>query len=210
MLDLWRDVKNRPITTTIDISTPLYPELVLEFAPGIWSPPGRLLTPNIAAVVLYKLLEKCQMDEPTFWTATLITRDVASATVAVFHTNHRLGAIPIASGGPGNTTSSGSADADDDSDIPGNASNIVSDSRITVHVGSQGPLPELNPRTRWLVYFLAWSFALLFSKTSTADVVTSADRVILNIWFKPRAGLHVAFESYGVTAPPGASKLTCE
>lgn len=210
MLDLWRDVDNRPIPTTIDTSTPLYPNLAIRVVPNIYLVPSRRLTPNMAAVVLYKLVEKCLTNEPTFWIATLVTRDASSIAVAGFHTKHRLGAIPIASGGLSNTTSLRSANFSDDSDTPGNSSNIVSSSRITVHVGFQGPLPELNARTRWLSYFLAWSFSLLSNKASTNDVVTMAEGVIQSIWFKPRADLRVAFESHGVTAPPGASKLTCE
>jgi len=207
MLDLWRDVNNRPITTKSDTSTSLYPELLLTVAPSIYLPPDKRLTPNIAAVVLYKMLEKCLMESPTFWTATLITRDASLATVAIFHSKQRLGAIPVTSS---NTISSGSAGASDISDKPGNASNVVPNSHMTVHVGFQGYLPEPNPRTRWLAYLLAWSFSLLFVKTSTDDVVTFADGVILSIWFKPRADLRVAVESRGVTAPSGASKLTCE
>ncbi len=198
------------MTTVIDTSSPLYPDLVITVQPNIHLPPDRRLTPNIAAVVLYKMLEKCLMNEPTFWTAGMITRDALPATAAIFHSKHRPGAVPVASGGLSRSTASGSAGSSDVSDTPGNASNVVSSSRITVHVGFQGHLPEPNPRRRWLVYFLAWNFSLLFSKTSTDNVVTIAGGVILSVWFRPRRDLRVAVESYGVTAPPGASKLTCE
>jgi len=198
------------MTTMFDTSTALYPDLVITVQPNVYLPPDRRLTPNIAAVVLYKMLEKCLMDEPTFWTAGMITRDASPATAAMFHSKHRPGAVPVASGGLSHSTASGSAGSSDVSDTPGNASNVVSSSRITVHVGFQGHRPEPNPRKKWLVYFLAWSVSLLFDKTSTDDVVTFADGVILSVWFKPRQDLRVAVESYGVTAPPGASKLTCE
>ena len=198
------------MTTVIDTSSPLYPDLVITVQPNIHLPPDRRLTPNIAAVVLYKMLEKCLMNEPTFWTAVMITRDALPATAAIFHSKHRPGAVPVASGGLSRSTASGSAGSSDVSDTPGNASNVVSSSRITVQVGFQGHLPEPNPRRRWLVYFLAWNFSLLFSKTSTDNVVTIAGGVILSVWFRPRRDLRVAVESYGVTAPPGASKLTCE
>jgi len=198
------------MTTVIDTSTPLYPDLEITVQPNIYLPPDRRLTPNIAAVVLYKMLEKCLMNEPTFWTAGMITRSASPATAAMFHSKHRPGAVPVASGGLSHSTASGSAGASDVSDTPGNASTVVSSSRITVHVGFQGYLPEPNPRTRWLVYFLAWSFSLLVDKTSTDNVVTFADGVILSVWFKPRQDLRVAVESHGATTPPGASKLTCE
>lgn len=209
MLNLWRDVKNRPITTTIHTSTPLYPQLVLEVAPQIDRPPTRRLTPSMAALILYSMLYKYLIDEPAFWTVTLRTRD-ATIDVATFHTKYRLGAIPIASGGPSSTTSSAFAGASDVSDKPGTASDVVSNSRITVHVGFQGHLPGPNPRTTWLMCFRKWSFRLLFDKASTDYVVTYADGVIHRILVKPRDDLRVAVESYEMAPPSGARKLTCE
>jgi len=203
-------VNNRRITTTIDISTLLYPDLVIIVAPILYLPPDRQLTPNIAAIVFYKMLEKCLMDEPTFWTARLMTRDALPACAATFHTTPRPDAVPVANGGLSNTSSSASAGASGVSGLPSNALDVVSDARITVHVGFQGYIPEPNPRTRWLVYFLAWSFSLTLDMKSTDEVVTFAHGVILSASFRIRDNLRMVVESHGVTAPPGASKLTCK
>lgn len=202
-------MNNRPITTKIHASTPLYPQWVLEVAPQINHSPTRRLTPSMAALILYSMISKYLIDEPAFWTVTLSTRD-ATIDVATFHTEYRLGAMPIASGGLSNTTSSASAGASDVSDKPGTASDVVSNSRITVHVGFQGHLPEPNPSTTWLLCFRKWSFRLLFDKASTDYVVTFADGVIHRILFEPRDDLRVAMESHEMVPPSGARKLTCE
>lgn len=209
MLRLWRTLDDRPFDRgLLGISTLRYREIETFIVQGATQPAK--LTPNLAAALVWHMLPKCTVDDPSYWTASLVARGVSIVDIVGLVRSEARSGSPVASE---RDLVSSSAKSHNVSTISGQRTNLTSGNDvIDMFVDFQGSIPIANPRALgqgWLDAFLEWSSALLTPKQPNAVVPWDAQHHICRTTyaFYP-SGLNIVLLASGVVRPDGTEPLT--
>ena len=206
VLACWRVPNNLPFSTIVTTSTQRYNNIEIEIVPGS----GRVaefFTPVLAGALLWRMLLKCLVVEPTYWTASLVTRSRTPQTVGLVRTEARIGSLSTSKLDPTLSASLTNETAEEVSSNSNQTSNITSAQDISEHVHFQGPLGVVNPADGWLTSFLLWSSEIITAKSALTDVaITFNPDIIWQTQFPMTVGgSALVFQAKAGDRPPGSS-----
>lgn len=201
----WRTPTVGTIRQDIELTTTLYPDIQTGIYPV---PPRHVLTSSLASAVLWNMLPKFLINEPTTGSFKVLTKGTYPEFVGEFASGIDLFAV---------SSTNGTVKISDVSGIPGSSmlsvapdhrSYIASSGGITIHVDFRGPIASRDPRSLWLYAFISWNSRILIPSDSTRMVLANRDGIISDAHFGMPHGVSLYIRSNLVTAWTGTGPLT--
>ena len=205
MLRFWRGTNDRPITQAIELSTNLYPDIVTSITPVS---SRYIITPSLAAAVLWTMLGKCLETEPALWDLEVVTKVPPFENVGHFNADVSHRAISAANSSSLTSNISSIQSSSVLSAAPDGKSFTASNGYITTHVDFRGRIAHHDPRSIWLQTLISWSIAILIPADSTKAIRPNADGTICKIHSTPSLGVRLTMQSNLISHWSGRGPLT--